>query len=195
VTSLLREAEDRLRRRELEYHEALALHAALQRRLHLLEATSQDTTSVTALAQQLAMHARPVPRTPGMYPRGVLETTCHLVPLAALPMRHADYTLEQVQRVACRTVGDATQIFKEFLHKCAGRESAVLRRMSDPPGSDVFPGKRRTTRSRRTPQATSGRGRCTPIATHRPGMSVVQSPYRTRTTPLTAPTGGHKPRV
>jgi hypothetical protein len=120
ATRRLLKAQAQLQQRALEYSEAIALQSALQRQLHLLESTSQDKASVASLAQrlqqQLTMHARPMQRVPSTYPCGVLETSCNVVRLAALPMRLEDYSMELVRRVADMTMGDATQIYKEFQH-------------------------------------------------------------------------------
>ena len=132
VTRLLNEAEELLRQRQIDYHKAVALREFLRRRLHLLtsvEAAEQDGASMAVLIQKFAMQALPVPRPPSTYPPGVLEVSSNGVPLDVLPTRLGDYSLELVQRVACMTVGDATQVYRAFLDRWASMHACIYARM------------------------------------------------------------------
>jgi hypothetical protein len=112
---LLEQAEELLASRQLERQQLVALRRSLETRIGLLETLGQDA-SVARLMQALSMqqHAWPTP-VPSSPTPPCMEPTGNALPLAALPARHDEASAELVARLGAMSLGDAAQVYKEFL--------------------------------------------------------------------------------
>lgn len=113
---LLRDAEQVLRMKQLDYAAAKSLRQALLRQLALLEEQLQDSSDARRM-QELASRLiiASLVRTPKQQGPAGMQSTQHGLALEALPESLAGYSDALLQRIACMSPGDSLEVYKTFL--------------------------------------------------------------------------------
>lgn len=113
---LLRDAEQVLHMKQLDYAAAKSLRQALLRQLALLEEQLQDSSDARRM-QELASRliTASLVRTPQQQGPAGMQCTQHGLALEALPESLAGYSDALLQRIACMGPGDSLEVYKTFL--------------------------------------------------------------------------------